>query len=137
MTNATGLHYYFGMKNTKNLNLILKELKTGPKTALQVKKQLAQVNKSVIYRTIERLRLNQKIQEIQLANGSLAYELIEQGHHHHLICIHCNYLACTKLPKDLSMAIQIFENNLSKNNILIDHRVDFFIICNNCNNREK
>lgn len=119
------------MRNTQNLNSILAVFADGPKTPIQVQKILG-IDKSVIYRTIERLKDNKKIQEVQLADGTVAYELTEKGHHHHLICTNCNNLECTQLPKGLAKEIQKFEGVLSAKMPVIDHRVDFFVVCKNC-----
>ncbi len=120
------------MRNTKNLTSILDVLAGTPKTALEIRTALKDIDKTVIYRTIARLLKKKKINEVQLKDGSIAYEISSTGHHHHLICSNCGQLECMKLPKKLSDAINRFEANLSTKLEVVDHRVDFFVICNEC-----
>lgn len=120
------------MRNTKNLTSILDVLAGGPKTALEIRNTLKDIDKTVVYRTVSRLLGKKKINEVQLKDGSIAYEISDAGHHHHLICNDCGHLECVQLPKKLSDEINRFEAALSTKLEVVDHRVDFFVLCNNC-----
>lgn len=120
------------MRNTKNLTSILDVLAGEPKTALEIRRALKDIDKTVVYRTIGRLLQEKKINEVQLKDGSIAYEISDAGHHHHLICSDCGRLECIELPKKLSDEINRFEAALSTKLEVVDHRVDFFVLCNAC-----
>jgi Fur family transcriptional regulator, ferric uptake regulator len=55
-----------------------------------LKSKLPAVNRSTVYRSLERLVGEGKISVSDLGTGSLVYELVEAGLHHHLVCQNCH-----------------------------------------------
>lgn len=60
---------------------------------LAVEAQSPAVNRSTVYRTLERLRDVGVLSETDLGNGVRQFELIEEDRHHHLICRKCGGMA--------------------------------------------
>ena len=116
---------------TNNLKLILKELNEKPLSVRAIQKKLPEINKSVIYRTVNKLINNGEISEIISSDGEIMYEL-RNDHHHHIICKICNKTFCIELPTYLSDSINKFEEEISNNFSRIVHRIDFFMECSEC-----
>ncbi len=55
----------------------------------RIEGSLLAVNRSTVYRTLERFRDLGLVSETDLGGGVREYELLEDGRHHHLICIDC------------------------------------------------
>ncbi len=88
------------------------------------------VNKTTIYRDLDLFLKKGFIEEADFGDGTKRYELKEQKHHHHLICMHC------KSVRDVS-----FEENLEKEEDkikrfqrfqVVRHDLEFFGYCQNC-----
>jgi len=120
------------VKTTSNLIKILNLLSKGPKTALELRRSLPKINKSIIYRTLRRLQEKQRIYTIILNEGEVAYEIVPAEHHHHLICEKCNSATCVEIPIYLSKAVNKFQKELSNKYQAINHRIDFIIRCPKC-----
>jgi Fur family ferric uptake transcriptional regulator len=56
----------------------------------QVVAMYPRVNISTVYRTLELLKEQGLIYEIDLGGGRVGYHPEDKGHHHHLICRKCN-----------------------------------------------
>jgi len=54
-----------------------------------VRKQYPYLNKSVIYRNLERLTELGILNQADFGKGYLEYELHDHPHHHHLVCQNC------------------------------------------------
>jgi Fur family transcriptional regulator, ferric uptake regulator len=63
-----------------------------------LKSFLPAVNQSTVYRSLERLVKTGKVSVSDLGTGSLVYELVGEGLHHHLICQNCHQIIL--LPHD-------------------------------------
>lgn len=58
----------------------------------KIKDRLPAVNRSTVYRSLERLVNQGKISVSDIGTGALVYELIGNGLHHHLVCQHCHQI---------------------------------------------
>jgi Fur family transcriptional regulator, ferric uptake regulator len=58
----------------------------------QIKTRLPAVNRSTVYRSLERLVNQGKISVSDMGTGSLVYELVGSGLHHHLVCQQCHHI---------------------------------------------
>jgi Fur family transcriptional regulator, ferric uptake regulator len=58
----------------------------------QIKSRLPAVNRSTVYRSLERLVNQGKISVSDMGTGSLVYELVGSGLHHHLVCQQCHHI---------------------------------------------
>lgn len=86
-------------------------------------------NKTTIYRQLNSLLKDNTINEIDLGEGKKRYEN-RQEHHHHLYCTKCHKVACIKLNDDFSQEEKIIYN--SKNFLVKNHKLDFFGLCEQC-----
>lgn len=55
-----------------------------------IKNRLPAVNRSTVYRSLDRLVDQGKLSVSDIGTGSLVYEWVGNGTHHHLICQHCH-----------------------------------------------
>lgn len=55
----------------------------------QIKSRLPAVNRSTVYRSLERLVNQGKLSVSDIGTGSLVYEWTGNGPHHHLVCQNC------------------------------------------------
>lgn len=87
------------------------------------------VNKTTIYRELDFLQSKNLITEVEFGDGKKRYEL-NDGHHHHLICINCKIVEDVDLKTDLSAE----EKNIEKQTgfKIQNHSLEFFGLCKNC-----
>lgn len=119
------------VRQTKNLQKIKQQLEHTPLTITQLRKTLPEIEKSIVYRTIQRMLDENMIAEIQLPNGELAYELLNTQHYH-LICEQCNQITCVDAPRYLQNALKAFESEINKNATVTNTMLNFFITCKHC-----
>ena len=86
------------------------------------------VNKTTVYRQIDKLISEGKIVEIDFGDGKKRYELTSLNHHHHLICKNCGKI------KDVELDENIILNELSKRKDfkIESHNLEFFGHCLKC-----
>jgi len=107
------------------LDLLLKSNSPVDVSAL-VKKM--KVNKTTVYRQIEKLLEENKIVAVELGDGKKRYESSNLNHHHHLVCKKCGKLEDIVLDEK-----KIVSEISKKTNFKIEnHSLEFFGICVNC-----
>lgn len=86
------------------------------------------VNKTTVYRQIEKLLNDNLIIEVELGDGKKRYELKNLDHHHHLVCKKCGRL------EDIRLNEKVILNEVSKKSKfkVENHSLEFFGICVNC-----
>ncbi|MDY6835566.1 MAG: Fur family transcriptional regulator [Chloroflexota bacterium] len=55
----------------------------------QIRARHPRVNISTVYRTLDLLKAEGLVAEIDLGEGRVRYHPVDKGHHHHLICRRC------------------------------------------------
>lgn len=122
MTNATKLHIIMTMKV---LDVISKS--NLPVDVRFLVDRLG-VNKTTVYRQIDKLLEDCVISEVNFGDGKKRYELKSLEHHHHLICRKCDKL------EDVSFEEKDFLNKIKvrTNFKITDHSLEFFGYCSNC-----
>lgn len=87
------------------------------------------VNKTTIYRELDFLLKKTLINEVEFGDGKKRYEL-NNGHHHHLICLNCKKIEDVDLETDLSKE----EAKIKKDTgfKIKSHSLEFFGYCKNC-----
>jgi Fur family ferric uptake transcriptional regulator len=60
-------------------------------TALEIDRQLGDVGRATVYRSLEQLEALGLIQKVDLGGDAAGYERIDPGghHHHHIVCEQC------------------------------------------------
>lgn len=86
------------------------------------------VNKTTVYRQIDKLLLENKILEVELGDGKKRYELKDLKHHHHLVCKKCGTI------DDIEIDEKMILGSLSKKTSfkIESHSLEFFGTCVNC-----
>lgn len=86
------------------------------------------VNKTTVYRQIEKLLNNGVVTEVELGDGKKRYELKSLGHHHHIVCNKCGDLEDVELNEDF-----LLKTVSGKTSYKIEsHNLEFFGKCVNC-----
>ncbi len=93
-----------------------------------LKKKNVIVNKTTIYRELDFLAKYGFIHELQIANNIVHYELLDQDHHHHLICNNCGNI------EDISFSEKNLIHDVAmKSKFTVErHHLEFFGLCVNC-----
>jgi Fur family ferric uptake transcriptional regulator len=108
------------LRNTQQLSTILGVLKTSRRPISAAKllsaaqKKAPSLNKTTVYRTLEKLVKDKTVEAIMLQEGILHYELRshDENHHHHFVCSRCSKIYCINgclsdlgvlLPKGFSL----------------------------------
>ena len=90
------------------------------------------VNKTTVYRNLEKLINNGFVIEVNISTHKTHYELSAQAHHHHFVCKSCNSIEDFN-ESALEIAIKNFERVVSRKGFLIEnHNLEFFGHCKNC-----
>jgi len=99
-----------------------------PVDALTLVKKLS-VNKTTVYRQLEKYVAEGKIIEVELGDGKKRFELKNLDHHHHLICDVCGCIEDIELNEGGLMD----EINKKSKFKVEKHSLEFFGVCNKCN----
>ncbi|MDO8565582.1 MAG: transcriptional repressor [Candidatus Moranbacteria bacterium] len=106
-----------------------------PLSAQDISRELSKiqraVNKTTVYRELERLREIGIIGAVQLGDRKQYYELALRRHHHHLICLRC------AVVEDIDMderALLGQEKRIQgeKHFTILRHSLEFFGLCKMC-----
>lgn len=120
-------------RNTKQRAVILQILKVKkvPVSAVEILKlaqsKLPELNKTTVYRTLERLEGESLVESVLLESGIVHYELShERHHHHHFVCTSCTKIYCLEgCPNEL-------KSMLPPGFLMTDHEVTLRGICSKC-----
>lgn len=86
------------------------------------------VNKTTVYRQIEKMLQKNLLIEVELGDGKKRYELKSLGHHHHLVCKKCGNIDDIYLDEKFLIKKV---NRLTKFKIE-SHNLEFFGRCVKC-----
>lgn len=86
------------------------------------------VNKTTVYRQIEKFVKDGSILEVEFGDGKKRYELSNLEHHHHLICKKC------KMIEDITLDENVILKEVGKKSKfkVEHHSLEFFGVCANC-----
>lgn len=102
---------------------------SAPELVESFKNLKIDVNKTTIYRELNFLMTKLFITEVEFGDGKKRYEL-NNGHHHHLICLNCNKIKDVDLKTDLSEEETKIEQETGFK--VKSHSLEFFGHCKNC-----
>jgi len=88
------------------------------------------VNKTTVYRELTFLLNTEIVKSIDFGDSVKRYELLQEKHHHHVICINCKKVEDVNLTMDLDKE----ESKISKEKKfkILNHSLEFFGLCANC-----
>lgn len=117
------------------LEIIFKNKK--PLSSQEMLKELEKkgraINKTTVYRQLEKLLKHNIVYEIQFEDRNRRYELVADDHHHHLVCTRCGKVEDISLPADLvNEEKEIWDKNKFK---VARHSLEFFGLCEGCQNK--
>ena len=106
----------------------------APMTAQELGAALAsrglKVNKTTLYREIEFLKDKGSVVEIVFGDRSARYELKDDGHHHHVVCVKCDRVVDVELDRDLDAHERAIAR---KTGFAVQrHSLEFFGLCPTC-----
>jgi len=107
---------------------------TSQKIYEELKTKLPAVNRSTVYRSLDRLVCTGKVSVSDIGTGSLVYELVGKGIHHHLVCRQCQQIILIS-HEDVKQFFNQVELK-SRYNIITNHLI-LYGICENCLNSGK
>ena len=98
----------------------------GPISAQEILKNLQKkspnINKTTVYRQLEKLAKEGTVTELFLGNDYKSYEI--SSNHHHIICTKCKKVEC--LPEDCQV------NNPKTTFKVTSHNLEFYGLCPTC-----
>lgn len=86
------------------------------------------VNKTTVYRQIQKFISNGKILEVELGDGKKRYEKSDLKHHHHLICKNCGKFEDVEIDEKMLLK-EVSKKSKFK---VLSHTLEFFGMCSNC-----
>lgn len=88
------------------------------------------VNKTTVYREIERLIYKGEVAEVHFADKQTRYEMTHGDHHHHAVCTGCK----TVIELEIEPELERLQKIISRNNgfVIRKHLVEFFGLCQTC-----
>ena len=124
------------LKNTSSRVTILEFflIQKRPFNASELSRELSakhNIDNVTIYRNLKTLTEVGVLKELQLQKGVSSYELNSGKHHHHLVCIKCNYLEGVSVCEfgDLSERVLKKSKQFSR---ISGHNFEIFGLCNKC-----
>lgn len=121
-------------RNTKQREVVLSIIEkankplSAPQITAKAQKLIPSLNKTTVYRTLERLEGEGLISKMLVQPNMLHYEMSHGGgeHHHHFICNTCERVFC------LEGCTQSLQQMIPKGFTLIDHEITLRGICKEC-----
>ena len=95
----------------------------------EIRRKLPAVNKSTVYRALERLVKNGKVSVSDMGTGSAVYEILTDGLHHHLVCQKCGQVTLLG-HKEVGRFFKALEKK-NKFQITTNHLI-LFGVCESC-----
>lgn len=125
-----------GFRCTKQRSAILNVLikNNRPLTAREIFLQIKNINNkfrlSTVYRNLNFFQNKNIVNRVDLNKQEGYFELLNNQHHHHLVCINCGEI------KPLDCPLRRFQHKLSNktNYTIVQHNMKMFGICPKCKN---
>ena len=89
------------------------------------------VNKTTVYRELERLQKLSVISSVQLGDRKQFYELAHREHHHHLVCVKCETVKDVGVDEK-KLLFQEHKLSGEKKFMVLRHSLEFFGLCAKC-----
>lgn len=102
-----------------------------PQILAGLKERSIEVNKTTVYRELERFRALGIVENFQLGDRKQYYELSSRDHHHHLICMSCESVEDIDMDEKL---LTVGERKATKEKqfTILRHSLEFFGLCRQC-----
>lgn len=107
----------------------------APLSAPQILRKLwragMQVDKTTVYRELERWEKLNLIEKYRLADSEISYEL-KRPHHHHLVCLNCEKVENVTFDEK-KLRQEEARTRIEKKFVTLHHSLEFFGLCKTCN----
>ena len=120
---------FFKSGNQKELDRIQKIVEKVNKLEEEIAKDLPNIGRATVYRTIKLLYELEKICRINIIDEHSYYALSSSDHHHHTVCKSCNKIEEINLS-GLEKSIKKYQKDLTGE--LLSHNLELYIICETC-----
>lgn len=90
------------------------------------------VNKTTVYRELERMQQLGIIGSVSLGDRRQYYELALREHHHHLVCLRCERIEDVDI-NERDLLAQERSVSQEKHFSIVRHTLEFFGLCKMCN----
>lgn len=95
-----------------------------------VKESNPDISLDTIYRILGLLMKLDKVHKVDMKNSEGAvFELIKDGHHHHLICLECGQTQCVEICPINKEVIEVLEDNQFE---MSGHTFEIYGHCKSC-----
>jgi Fe2+ or Zn2+ uptake regulation protein len=98
-------------------------------TAEQLCRELPNVGRATVYRTIRHLVDAGALCKLPILDGAPMYSIARVEHHHHTICSRCGAVGEFRQPT-VERVMRSLESEIDGD--IIGHRMEIFIICSAC-----
>jgi len=128
-----------GYKLTQQRQQIMDVLLQGKTrlTAQEIFRQLKERNLSVsldtVYRNLRLLTAIGIVQQISLQSGAV-YELVQEEHHHHLVCVDCEKIVC--ISSCPAMQAYLKDADDATGFDILGHNLELYGRCDDCRNKK-
>jgi Fe2+ or Zn2+ uptake regulation protein len=107
---------------------------TAPLSVTQLLAALAErkekADKTTVYREIQFMTERGVVTEVHFGDRTKRYEMLDGGHHHHLVCVECGTAVDVPLENDLASAEKAIERKTGYK--IMRHALEFFGVCGSC-----
>ncbi len=98
-------------------------------TAEEIGKELPDVGRATIFRTIKLLLEADAICKLNLINGAPRYSLSRVEHHHHTVCVRCGNVGEFRAATVERLMRAIGSDIPGK---IVGHRIELYVTCRQC-----
>jgi Fe2+ or Zn2+ uptake regulation protein len=98
-------------------------------SAEEICEELPGVGRATVYRTIKLLVDTGALCKLSLPDGSSKYSPSRVEHHHHTFCVQCGTVGEFR-ASTIERVMRAIGADISGE--IVGHRIEFFIICDNC-----
>lgn len=102
-----------------------------PDILRELRRMRVTVNKTTVYRELERMQHLGIIEGRQLGDRKQYYELVSRGHHHHLVCLRCERVEDADVD-ETELLLEEQKVSREKNFTIVRHSLEFFGVCTEC-----
>lgn len=102
-----------------------------PEMLRQLSRQGIRVNKTTVYREVERFARLGIVGSVRLDDRLLRYELSHRAHHHHIVCTACERIEEVEFDEQSLLLAERCVGRLSGFSAL-RHSLEFFGLCARC-----
>lgn len=88
-------------------------------------------NKTTVYRELETLVQAGLVRAVQLGERQKRYEVTARPHHHHVVCVDCGKTDDVFVDQDMAHHARAVSRSTKFK--VLDHSLEFFGLCADCN----